>query len=96
MFALACTWTRAGKLCRVRSPEVKRAEEMAAHAMAVGWRVWRGRSGVGDDRLLPGEALCPAHRHDPMNLREAPEAALALNDLRAAGMLSLAGEGEKS
>lgn len=96
MFSLACTWIRGNTICGKRSPEVRSAENAGAHAMAAGWRVWKGRAGIGDDRLLPGEVLCPAHRHDPMTEREAAQAALDLNELREASLLSVAGEGEKN
>jgi hypothetical protein len=93
-YSLACTWNRHGRVCTSRSPETRSADNMHAAAMASGWRVWKGRAGLGDDRLLPGEVLCPEHRHDPMTRREAAESPdqISLNQLRSAGLLSVKGE----
>ena len=94
-FSLCCTWQRAARICSARSPLVEKAQNVGAKAIAAGWRVWLGRDGLGDDRLLSGEALCPAHRHDPAIRREAQQTALSLNELRSLGFLNTAGEGDK-
>jgi len=61
-----CTHCTTGK-CRATWPAAGRAWEDSDSlaAIAAGWRIWKGRSGIGDPSLKDGEALCPSHANQP-------------------------------